>query len=179
VCTDFCWVCQQDWKTHGNSYYQCSTYKENKEPESVQDHQSKARLELERYLFYFQRWNNHDQSLRMEEKAHAKIQKLVEHKVNQEKVGTWIDWQYLITASKLLAKCRYTLQYTYPFAYHGVGDSDEMSLFEHQQAQLEAEIEELAWKLEHNDFHQRGAIENQMDVAEKRRVTLLTRFFNH
>ena len=40
----------------------------------------------------------------------------------QEKVmsgsGTWIDWQYLFDAAKLLAKCRYTLQYTYPYAYY-------------------------------------------------------------
>ena len=32
--------------------------------------------------------------------------------------GTWIDWQYLFDAAKLLAKCRYTLQYTYPYAYY-------------------------------------------------------------
>ena len=42
--------------------------------------------------------------------------------VVQEKVmggsGTWIDWQYLFDAAKLLAKCRYTLQYTYPYAYY-------------------------------------------------------------
>lgn len=32
--------------------------------------------------------------------------------------GTWIDWQYLLDAATLLAKCRYTLQYTYPYAYY-------------------------------------------------------------
>lgn len=32
--------------------------------------------------------------------------------------GTWIDWQYLLDAALLLAKCRYTLQYTYPYAYY-------------------------------------------------------------
>jgi ariadne-2 len=32
--------------------------------------------------------------------------------------GTWIDWQYLHDAATLLAKCRYTLQYTYPYAYY-------------------------------------------------------------
>jgi hypothetical protein len=31
--------------------------------------------------------------------------------------GTWIDWQYLLDAAALLARCRYTLQNTYPFAY--------------------------------------------------------------
>lgn len=32
--------------------------------------------------------------------------------------GTWIDWQYLLDAAMLLAKCRYSLQYTYPYAYY-------------------------------------------------------------
>lgn len=32
--------------------------------------------------------------------------------------GTWIDWQHLFEAASLLARCRYTLQYTYPYAYY-------------------------------------------------------------
>ena len=32
--------------------------------------------------------------------------------------GTWIDWQCLLDAARLLARCRYTLQYTYPYAYY-------------------------------------------------------------
>lgn len=35
-----------------------------------------------------------------------------------ESEGTWIDWQYLLDAANLLAKCRYTLKYTYPYAYY-------------------------------------------------------------
>ena len=70
---------------------------------------------------------------------------LFQEKVNAAQ-GTWIDWQYLFDAAKLLAKCRYlfkkakknllfvilfstfyshkwnfpryTLQYTYPYAYY-------------------------------------------------------------
>lgn len=41
--------------------------------------------------------------------------------------------------------------------------------FEYQQAQLEAEIENLSWKIEHAETTDRGDLENQMDVAEKRR----------
>lgn len=46
--------------------------------------------------------------------------------------GTWIDWQYLWDSAKLLKRCRYTLQYTYPYAYYmEVGPRKE--LFEYQQ----------------------------------------------
>lgn len=50
-----------------------------------------------------------------------------------DSLGTWIDWQYLFEAATLLAKCRYTLQYTYPYAYFMEGPRKE--LFEYQQVE--------------------------------------------
>lgn len=47
-------------------------------------------------------------------------------------LGTWIDWQYLFDAAALLAKCRYTLQYTYPYAYF-MEPGSRKDLFEYQQ----------------------------------------------
>lgn len=44
------------------------------------------------------------------------------------------------------------------------------------QAQLEAEIENLSWKVERAETTHRGDLENQMDIAEKRRTTLLKDF---
>ena len=49
--------------------------------------------------------------------------------------------------------------------------------FEYQQAQLEAEIENLSWKIEHAETTDRGDLENQMDIAEKRRYKSLNIFF--
>ncbi|XP_078485899.1 E3 ubiquitin-protein ligase ARIH2 isoform X1 [Ciona intestinalis] len=170
---NFCWMCLGDWKNHGNSYYECSRYKENPRIAS-KNSQTQAREALKKYLFYFQRWENHDRSLHLEAQARSRIQTQIEEKVNSNQ-GTWIDWQYLLRAGELLAQCRYTLQYTYPLVYYAE-TGPEKTLFEYQQAQLEVEIEGLAWKLEHAGEYQRGDIENQMDVAEKRRQTLLTRF---
>lgn len=48
--------------------------------------------------------------------------------------------------------------------------------FEYQQATLEAEIENLSWKVERAETTDRGDLENQMDVAEKRRSILLKDF---
>lgn len=77
----------------------------------------KARQDLEKYLHYFERFDNHSKSLKLEEELRAKIIAKIEQKV-EEHEGTWIDWQYLHDAASLLTKCRYTLQYTYPFAYY-------------------------------------------------------------
>ncbi|KAH7729633.1 Protein T12E12.1 [Aphelenchoides avenae] len=171
----FCWMCFRDWKTHGSEYYECSRYKENPSIAQEANH-LKARRALEKYLHYFERFENHNKSLKMEEELRAKIKKKIDEKVNRHE-GTWIDWQYLHDAATLLTKCRYTLQYTYPFAYY-MESGPRKELFEYQQAQLEKEIEELSWKVERAETTDRGDLENQMHVAERKRRTLFQDFFN-
>ncbi|KAI1280441.1 putative E3 ubiquitin-protein ligase ariadne-2 [Halotydeus destructor] len=170
---DFCWMCLGDWKTHGSEYYECSRYKENPNIATESAH-AQAREALKKYLFYYERWENHSRSLLLEEQTLQRIKERINQKVMENK-GTWIDWQYLIDAASLLAKCRYTLQYTYPFAYY-LESGPRKQLFEYQQAQLEAEIENLSWKVERAETTDRGDLENQMDIAEKRRATLLKDF---
>uniref|UniRef100_A0AAR2J5Z0 RBR-type E3 ubiquitin transferase n=1 Tax=Pygocentrus nattereri TaxID=42514 RepID=A0AAR2J5Z0_PYGNA len=175
---DFCWMCLGDWKTHGSEYYECSRYKEN--PDIVnQSQQAQAREALKKYLFYFERWENHNKSLQLEAQTYQRIQEKIQERV-MNNLGTWIDWQYMQNAAKLLAKCRYTLQYTYPYAYY-MESGPRKKLFEYQQAQLEAEIENLSWKVERADSYERGEgdlndLENQMHIAEQRRRTLLKDF---
>ncbi|XP_058856049.1 E3 ubiquitin-protein ligase ARIH2 isoform X1 [Acipenser ruthenus] len=184
---DFCWMCLGDWKTHGSEYYECSRYKEN--PDIVnQSQQAQAREALKKYLFYFERWENHNKSMQLEAQTYQRIQEKIQERV-MNNLGTWIDWQYLQNAAKLLAKCRYTLQYTYPYAYY-MESGSRKKLFEYQQAQLEAEIENLSWKVERADSYERGVsltegelsscdrgdLENQMHIAEQRRRTLLKDF---
>uniref|UniRef100_A0A2K5PJ57 RBR-type E3 ubiquitin transferase n=1 Tax=Cebus imitator TaxID=2715852 RepID=A0A2K5PJ57_CEBIM len=151
---DFCWLCLGDWKTHGSEYYECSHYKEN--PDIVnQSQQAQAREALRKYLFYFESWENHNKSLQLEAQTYQRIHEKIQERVLNN-LGTWIDWQYLQNAAKLLAKCRYTLQYIYPYTYY------MKKLFEYQQA--------------HGVCYDRGDLENQMHIAEQRRRTLLKDF---
>ncbi|CAH1782579.1 unnamed protein product [Owenia fusiformis] len=170
---DFCWMCLGDWKNHGSEYYECSRYKENPNIANESAH-AQAREALKKYLFYFERYENHAKSLRLEEETLDKIKTRIEEKV-MNNTGTWIDWQYLLDAADLLKKCRYTLQFTYPYAYY-LEKGSRKTLFEYQQAQLEAEVENLSWKVERAEITDRGDLENQMDVAEKRRLTLVRDF---
>jgi len=170
---DFCWMCLGDWKTHGSEYYECSRYKENPNIAHESAH-AQAREALKKYLHYFERWENHSKSMKLEAQTLEKIKNRITEKVMSGS-GTWIDWQYLLDASTLLAKCRYTLQYTYPYAYY-MEPCPRKELFEYQQAQLEAEIENLSWKIEHAETTDRGDLENQIDIAEKRRTSLLKDF---
>ncbi|XP_064086283.1 potential E3 ubiquitin-protein ligase ariadne-2-like [Macrobrachium nipponense] len=170
---DFCWMCLGCWKTHGSEYYECSRYKENPNIAHESAH-AQAREALKKYLHYYERWENHSKSLKLEEDTLSKIRERIQEKV-MAGTGTWIDWQYLLDAAALLARCRYTLQNTYPFAYY-LESGPRKDLFEYQQAQLEAEIENLSWKIERAEMTDRGDLENQMDIVEKRRTTLLTDF---
>ncbi|XP_012258311.1 potential E3 ubiquitin-protein ligase ariadne-2 isoform X2 [Athalia rosae] len=170
---DFCWMCLGDWKAHGSEYYECSRYKENPNIARESVH-AQAREALKKYLHYYERWENHSKSLKLEEQTLEAIKSRINKKVMIAS-GTWIDWQHLFEAASLLARCRYTLQYTYPYAYF-MEAGPRKALFEYQQAQLEAEIENLSWKIERAEKTDRGDLENQMDIAEKRRVTLLKDF---
>ena len=62
-------------------------------------------------------WENHSRSMKLEAVTLETIKNRIQEKVMSGS-GTWIDWQYLFDSAKLLAKCRYTLQYTYPYAYY-------------------------------------------------------------
>jgi ariadne-2 len=177
-------MCLHDWKSHGSEYYECSRYKENPNIANESAHAQnlihlQAREALKKYLHYYERWENHSKSLQLEEQTLERLKNRINEKVMKGLNSTWIDWQYLFTAATLLAKCRYTLQYTYPFAYYASMDptSSRKDLFEYQQAQLEAEIEKLSWNIERAETTDRGEIENQMDICEKRRLTLLKDFF--
>lgn len=135
-----------------------------------------AREALKKYLHYYERWENHSKSLKLEEQTLEKLRTRINDKV-MAGLGTWIDWQHLFKAAELLAKCRYTLQYTYPYAYF-MDSGPRKELFEYQQAQLEAEIENLSWKIEHAETTDTGDLQNQVDIAEKRRITLLKDFLD-
>lgn len=164
---DFCWVCLEKWENH-RGYYECSVYKKTDERD-----RNEARSALEKYLFYHQRWANHDQSLKLEETTRQKIMARIEDRVSSNS-GTWIDWQYLLDAADLLRKARYTLKFTYPFAYYMEGD--RKPLFEYQQAQLEFEIENLSWKVERAENTDIADIRQQINRTEVKRLTLLRDF---
>jgi len=66
---------------------------------------------------FLPQWENHSKSMKLEAQTLEKIRNRITEKVMSGS-GTWIDWQYLLDASSLLARCRYTLQYTYPYAYY-------------------------------------------------------------
>ncbi|KAM3180738.1 hypothetical protein ACTXT7_015721 [Hymenolepis weldensis] len=178
---EFCWVCLGPWKKHPVEYYDCSKYRRSEMTE-IETNRTRAREYLQRYLFYYGRWENHERSLRLEERHYKEIQNLIQSKL-QAHEGTWIDWQHLLSAGETLRKCRYTLKYTYPYAYYRPSEenpaSQTFALFEYQQGLLEAEVEALSWSVAKAEITDTAGLMHQMNICEKHRRTLIQEFYNH
>lgn len=165
---EFCWVCSNDWKSHGASY-DCNRYKGNPEQDS-------AREALNRYTHYYHRWVNHSNSLKFEKAFKEQCQLKIQEKIMNKEGGTLVDWEFLTEAVEHLTRARYTLQYTYPFAFYLDEDESKKMLFENIQAELERDVENLSHSLENVSLNDKFNIESQMNIVEKRRKTLLLDF---
>ena len=64
-------------------------------------------------LLLLLQWENHNKSLQLEAQTYQRIQEKIQERV-MNNLGTWIDWQYLQNAAKLLAKVHtYTHTHTH------------------------------------------------------------------
>ena len=60
------------WEPHGSSWYNCNRYDED-EAKNAREGQEKSRSALQRYLFYCNRYMNHLQSLKFENKLYTMV----------------------------------------------------------------------------------------------------------
>ncbi|KAK7448776.1 hypothetical protein VKT23_013507 [Stygiomarasmius scandens] len=142
---EFCWVCMGPWSEHGTQWYSCNRYDEKAGVEA-RDAQSKSRASLERYLHYYNRWANHEQSAKLSVDLYAKTEKKMEDMQLTSEL-TWIEVQFMKKAVEEAEKCRMTLKWTYAMAYY-LAPGNEKELFEDNQRDLEKAVEDLSELLE-------------------------------
>lgn len=142
---EFCWVCLGEWKLHGNNYYRCTKFDKtielNKE-EIVKN----AKLEIERYVFYFDRYMNHQKSQQLGYKLKSQIREQSEifrtiHNIPYEEL------YFLEDAVDTIIHARRTLKNTYIFGYYMIA-CKEKSLFEHNQSLLDRDTDILHGMME-------------------------------
>ncbi|XP_043246071.1 E3 ubiquitin-protein ligase ariadne-1-like [Amphibalanus amphitrite] len=161
---DFCWVCLGSWEPHGSSWYSCNRYDED-EARAARDAQEKSRAVLNRYLFYCNRYMNHMQSLKFENKLYASVKEKMEEM--QQHNMSWIEVQFLKKAVDILCSCRVTLMYTYVFAYY-LRKNNQSAIFEENQKDLERCTEVLSEYLE-RDITQENLVDIKQKVQDKYR----------
>ncbi|TFK22213.1 RING-5 domain-containing protein [Coprinopsis marcescibilis] len=142
---EFCWVCMGPWSEHGTAWYSCNRYDE-KAGQEARDSQSRSRASLERYLHYYNRWANHEQSAKLSVDLYAKTEKKMEE-MQITSALTWIEVQFMKKAVEEVEKCRRTLKWTYAMAYY-LAKGNEKELFEDNQRDLEKAVEDLSEILE-------------------------------
>ena len=138
---EYCWMCMGPWSEHGTSWYNCNRFEE-KSGTDARDAQAKSRHSLERYLHYYNRYANHEQSAKLDKDLWLKTEKKMTSLQSQSNMS-WIEVQFLDTASKSLQSCRQTLKWTYAFAFY-LARNNMTEIFEDNQKDLEMAVENLS-----------------------------------
>ena len=170
---EFCWMCMGLWAEHGNSWYNCNRFEE-KSGHEARDAQAKSRQSLERYLFYYNRYANHEQSAKLDKDIYLKTEKKMTQLQSTSGLS-WIEVQFLDIASQALQQCRQTLKWTYTFAYY-LARNNLTEIFEGNQRDLELAVENLSEMFEKSVDQLAGLKVEMMDktaYCTKRRVILL------
>uniref|UniRef100_A0AAF5HXV3 RBR-type E3 ubiquitin transferase n=1 Tax=Strongyloides stercoralis TaxID=6248 RepID=A0AAF5HXV3_STRER len=172
---EYCWVCLQEWGPHGNNWYSCNKYNEKRDSNN-HTNVTQARAKLNRYLHYYQRYANHQQSLRLEGNLNHSVEEAMQ--LFQNEGMSWIEVQFLKTAVSILSNCRKTLMYSYAFAYY-LERGNQTDIFEGNQADLESSTESLSASLERlsedtNMMREiKRKIQDKCRYVDRRRVVLL------
>jgi ariadne-1 len=133
------------WSEHGTSWYNCNRYDERSSVDA-RDSQARSRSTLERYLHYYNRFANHEQSAKLDRELYNTTEKKMEE-MQQTSDLSWIEVQFLKKAVDILVQCRMTLKWTYAFAFYLKRDN-ETEIFEDNQRDLEVAVEQLSELLE-------------------------------
>lgn len=167
-------MCMGPWSEHGTSWYNCSRF-DGKTGDDGRDAQAKSRRSLERYLHYYNRYANHEQSAKLDKDLYLKTEKKMTN-LQAESGMSWIEVQFLDTASQALQMCRQTLKWTYAFAYY-LQRNNLTEIFEANQKDLEMAVESLSEMFEKSTAELTGLKVDMMDktaYCNKRRIILLS-----
>eukprot|EP01133_Synstelium_polycarpum_P000402 gene402-475_t len=136
---EWCWICMRPWKGH-NDFYVCNRFqkvrdsgssgtlrgsgrflqlfggkKASKKKDNTEDEKEKNKLELQRYLHYYERYLNHDSSNKLEQvirdEARIKMEEL--ERLN----STWAEVRFIEQGIDQLLECRKVLKFTYIYAF--------------------------------------------------------------
>ena len=155
---EFCWVCLGPWKEHGSAtggYYKCNVYETKmkkdtgfSEEEKKREH---AKNELQRYTFYFERYDGHDKGMlhatKLKSSLAEKINLLVEVKNYDSQ-----ELKFITEGVAAVIQSRNVLKSSYAYAYYHATNKPEnqKNQFEYWQGMLENFCDRLHGQVERN-----------------------------
>jgi len=181
---EFCWLCKGDWKEHGSAtggFYKCNVYEKRKNEGTLSSEervQNDAKSELERYGFYFTRYDNHIKAISQMKKT------LEEAESRMGELMSAYKWKpneasFIKDAAVTIQDCRRLLAWTYPIGYYMEESFLQRDLFHQYQKDLEVYTEHLHELVEQpletfKDNDKRAEVINYQRVLQKYRDKLVT-----
>lgn len=136
-CTyNFCWICLGDWTAHKNNY-RCDKYVPNEDSDV-----GKVRESLEKYMFYFNHFNNQ----RISHDKDKQILEIFENKIKELQINSgvsWIESVFYKECVNALLECRESLKWSYAFLFY-IPNCRGKQLIETAQWQLSNKVEQLS-----------------------------------
>ncbi|KAK9833366.1 hypothetical protein WJX84_001950 [Apatococcus fuscideae] len=154
---EFCWLCLASWQEHGErtgGFYNCNKYETAKKRGEYDEESLKrehARISLQRYMHYYQRWAENDKARTqaLQQKAQASDEKL--ESLSEITATPTSQLKFILDAWAQVVDCRRILKWTYAYGYYRFGDQvqeenakeQQQSFFEFNQGQAEMYLEML------------------------------------
>uniref|UniRef100_A0A6B2L222 RBR-type E3 ubiquitin transferase n=1 Tax=Arcella intermedia TaxID=1963864 RepID=A0A6B2L222_9EUKA len=142
---EFCWLCRGDWKEHGSStggYYNCNKY-DASAAKVEDDTASKTKSELDRYRFFYTRYEAHRDALKIASKQRQETEQKAEEYTKAFRVRKE-DTTFLIGATEQLILNRGILKNSYIYGYFLSTKAVPKDLFEFSQEELEKHTNHLS-----------------------------------
>ncbi|XP_041374912.1 ankyrin repeat and IBR domain-containing protein 1-like isoform X2 [Gigantopelta aegis] len=184
---DFCWVCLEQWKRHNSStggYFKCNRYEAVKKVEdktaqmvSEAEERNTKMQELNRFVHYYTRFKNHENSYKLEEPllktAKDKMMKLAEAVTDAATANA--ETKFVEDAVHQLLKARRVLRCSYVYAFYLDGPGYKKIVFEFMQTELEECTEILSQMVNRLYLRTpRKKIIDQAHVCKRKRLEFIT-----
>ena len=141
---EFCWLCLEEWRDHNRNPHTCKKFDEN--TKYLQEEHKNAFSDLSRYLYYFERYNNHEKS----EKLARDLKTIVHYKIEQlVKIKHYPaqELEFLNIGVSEVINCHQVLKFSYCYRYY-MKDQQIIHLFDLQQSLLEEACDKLHEQVE-------------------------------
>ena len=130
---EFCWLCFGDWKGHTA----CNRYNaDGKEVGEEENSIQKKKRDLERYMHYYKRYQNHEIAEKFAVKQRIKTELLLKTLQEQDCLVLQ-DAQCVREATEQVISCRRVLKYTYVIGYYMEDTAVNKQLFERHQVSVQ------------------------------------------
>ncbi|EFJ49570.1 hypothetical protein VOLCADRAFT_59371 [Volvox carteri f. nagariensis] len=153
---EFCWLCQGDWKEHGErtgGFYACNRFETAKKRGDYDDESRRrenAKASLERYMHYFERFDAHSKAREKARTDASKVSKeWLDHLADITKTPT-SQLKFINEAWNQIVECRRQLKWTYAYGYYAFENADKdaenarhKTFFEFLQGDAERSLERL------------------------------------